>query len=467
MCPVCPPPVACFCYACGTNHNIRHTVQSPAVVSNRTLAEMPVVVIDTVISCDPDIVRELRAVSRNFRWAGEGYLRSCAKNITAPDRCSSLYNRIRHRFARFNVTSGRDPNCSIIQFYRSIPEEIIDGVIGVDIKCSYKILSCVELSHYNEKQDYENLGNVWKRIHSIIMEATPSVQIQAAKIPEAATDTTKKTIRTWMHENSTLCHNLTRLDLTGLRVRNLPLEIGLCTGLQCLNLSNTCLNTLWEDIFVGMTGLQELNLSSTRLICLPQHLLLLPAGLQRLFLHGNPYLLITWRILPPNENHIHVREMAHAFFNYECKSAFARFYQLVAGSSSAEAKRGFAVRRAFDRLPESFKNAIFRKTKEYMIAEGCRDPILFPLDDPQFLKKTIFSSTSFLGEALKGAISNIFNGLTQEQKNAVYGRVYHLARSEMGAENVDFSDPQWGENHAHDNILRLIDAVSELFLSED
>ena len=63
-------------------------------------------------------------------------------------------------------------------------------------------------------------------------------------------------------------------------------------------------------------------------------------------------------------------------------------------------------------------------------------------------------------EALRNYVRNQFEGLSADQKNAVYGHVYTLARGQPGAETEDFSDPRWGELHALENIPRLIDAMA-------
>lgn len=62
--------------------------------------------------------------------------------------------------------------------------------------------------------------------------------------------------------------------------------------------------------------------------------------------------------------------------------------------------------------------------------------------------------------ALKRDVKESFEGLSQSEKNAVYGHVYHLAKSE--GIDVD-SLPEWGERYALDNILRLIDAMTRRF----
>ena len=41
----------------------------------------------------------------------------------------------------------------------------------------------------------------------------------------------------------------------------------------------------------------------------------------------------------------------------------------------------------------------------------------------------------------------------------MYGRVYGLALTQRGAEVQNFAILNWGEVHAFDNILRLIDAL--------
>jgi hypothetical protein len=61
--------------------------------------------------------------------------------------------------------------------------------------------------------------------------------------------------------------------------------------------------------------------------------------------------------------------------------------------------------------------------------------------------------------ALKRYVRESFEGLDETQKNGVYGRVYELARTQRGAQVQNFAISNWGEVHAFDNILRLIDAM--------
>jgi hypothetical protein len=98
---------------------------------------------------------------------------------------------------------------------------------------------------------------------------------QAARAPER--DVSVEVIRAWMSEdaNRALLQGITGLDLTRLSIWKqnftlVPGEMGLCTGLQELDLSNNQLVTLPEGVFRGMIRLHTLNLSKNRLKSLPE-----------------------------------------------------------------------------------------------------------------------------------------------------------------------------------------------------
>jgi Leucine-rich repeat (LRR) protein len=219
------------------------------------------------------------------------------------------------------------------------------------------------------------------------------------------------------------------------------------TALQRLNLYNNQLVSLPEGVFRGLAALQRLYLFDNRLVSLPEGVFRGLTALQTLYLHDNPRLLVSYKDLSVGNNREFLNTF-NEFFNYACQSPLARVYQLAAGAASPE-----AVREAFLALPDGIKNAIYWTL--WMEAGS-------PAGDPQWGGTHTFEDMGIFKGALKRYVRERFEQLSDAQKNAVYGHVYHLARRERGAEGVDFSAPNWGEMHAFDNVLRLIDAMIEL-----
>jgi hypothetical protein len=153
-------------------------------------------------------------------------------------------------------------------------------------------------------------------------------------------------------------------------------------------------------------------------------------------------LLLFYKDLPEGNN-IASREMMQEFYHYECASPFAGLYQLAArGGPSA------AVQTSFSRLPIAIKNALYGKVWEE--AGG-------PIGDPQWGEHHTFDDMLRFQRALKKHVTESFERLSPDQKNGVYGHVYHLAQRQ--GVPVDPNVHNWGEVHAFDNILRLIDAM--------
>ena len=144
--------------------------------------------------------------------------------------------------------------------------------------------------------------------------------------------------------------------------------------------------------------------------------------------------------------------MIRDFFNYECQSSFAGFYQFAAGNSSAE-----AVRESFSGLSDSIKNALFQCV--------WRETGTSATFDRQWGESHAFDDMQIFYRALEKFVLRSFQGLTRDEKNVVYGHVCQLAQRETQTKAVDFSDPGWGKDHAFDNVLRLIDAMMLLSLS--
>jgi hypothetical protein len=221
-------------------------------------------------------------------------------------------------------------------------------------------------------------------------------------------------------------------------------------ALRILNLNNNRLVSLSERTFNGLDRLADLRLARNPLVGLPRGIFDGLNRLQNLNLHDNPTLMISLNNLPeglyPEDCNLEALGTMRTFYGYASESPLAQLYQLIAGNASLE-----NVQSAFSQLPDCLKNALFGCV---WVEAGSPN-----VGDPQWAEHHAFDDMQILGRALKRYVRESFEALSVDQRNAVYHHVYDLARREPGAENVNFDSPAWGEEHAGEHILRLIDAM--------
>jgi Leucine-rich repeat (LRR) protein len=215
--------------------------------------------------------------------------------------------------------------------------------------------------------------------------------------------------------------------------------------LSILNLGYNQLVTLPPGLFDGQLTLSNIYLNDNRLSTLPPGLF---NGLRCTDLHiyANPNLMFTLDNLP-HENNIGFIDTMRTFAAYECRTPVAEIYQFAAHGGDPA-----LLRSRINALEDPVKNAIFRMVYE---EAGCPET-----NDSSWGEHHLLDNMQILQRALKRHVREKFEALSDAQKNTVYGQIYTLALQEgERAADFDFIDPQWGETHARDNILRLIDAV--------
>lgn len=296
-------------------------------------------------------------------------------------------------------------------------------------------------------------------------------------------------IRTWMHNNTPLLQRLNWLNLSKLDLTCIPLELGLCTGLQTLNLFDNRLYFLPEGLFQKLTALQFLNLSHNQLVIVPVREFQGLTGLNELGLCNNPQLLVSWQSTREEpELMLEGKLMMREFFTYQCQSPFAQFYQDVAKGVSPD-----ALRLSFSGLPDTIKNAIYWTVWD----EAGR-----PTGDFQWGEHHAFDDLRRFYGVLKRYVRDCFKGLPDHQKENVYSAVHALAASKtrgvnllpnmndyhrmgpgLSMDNVEAMGRRtdlgvnsypvrngcndrerlkdWGTLYAFRNILRLIDAMEQ------
>ncbi|MBS0603670.1 MAG: leucine-rich repeat domain-containing protein [Verrucomicrobia bacterium] len=169
--------------------------------------------------------------------------------------------------------------------------------------------------------------------------------------------------------------------------------------------------------------------------------------LRGLFHDGNPLLFIDEK--KPAKNTTSADELKSLinrnteFSNYKCESTLSHFVQFIAQGNS-EFER---VQEKFAELPAEDKNLIYEMVYEESESES---------EDPQWGERHAFDDRAVFYHALRSALSTKFDRLSLEEKTRVYEHVDELA----GRPETD--DPKWGEHHAFDNVLRLVDAMNRI-----
>ncbi len=243
--------------------------------------------------------------------------------------------------------------------------------------------------------------------------------------------------------------NLKKLDLHGNEIKFLPDAIG--------NLKNL------KEIDIGMNALRilpqsfgNLQLKNFQMFCSE-----LGTGsnfiLQRFFMpHTFSFIMSDNSDLYNSdsiflENLECILQKMNVFREYICLSEFSKLCKLIMTNDDG------ATKEAFKRLKIQDKNLIFECLYNvYQKQYRTNDFLEESKKDPQWGEHHIFEDMEKFCKAVSLAVDTKFTRLSKNQKDAVYGKIYELA----GRPKVP--DSQWGERHAFDEVLRLVDAMDTI-----
>ncbi len=208
--------------------------------------------------------------------------------------------------------------------------------------------------------------------------------------------------------------------------------------LQWLYLNNNTISILPQGIFDALNQLHQLDLGNNEIDTLPQGIFDRLNKLRIVYLYGNPRLLFSYKDTKTPVNMVPDPVLNNdlttfkEFNTYVCRSLFAQFYQCVA--------QGYS----------------FNYVKQYF---SYLSPYLHNVIQLKFQEERNNSSSPDFRIVLKNAVRWIFEMSTDQLKNVIYARVHQLAQ-ESPSFIRSLSNLNWGQVHARDNILRLIDAMS-------
>jgi len=270
------------------------------------------------------------------------------------------------------------------------------------------------------------------------------------------------------------CQVLWMLDLSDNRITHIDSStFASCPALRGLILKGNLITQLAPRSFAGCPALQTVSLNNNRIVQIDARAFAGCGALRSLGLEDNPITYIDPQILADlggwqtriSIGHDLLRvglqnflEEFNAFSRYVCRSQLAMFYQAVSAGKLPIADIVEHMKHLKDR------NLIYERV--YLEDEAVSrvgEVEFIGREDPQWGEHHVCDDMHLFYRALKGAILTKFNRLSAEQRDAVYGRIYAIAREDAGlaADAPAWEDPNWGENHRDDNILRVIDAMAD------
>ncbi|MBS0650169.1 MAG: leucine-rich repeat domain-containing protein [Verrucomicrobia bacterium] len=296
-------------------------------------------------------------------------------------------------------------------------------------------------------------------------------------------------IRQWLNNpvNQPRIQQITEFGPAGsglmrLGLRALPPEIGLFTRLTTLNLSFNQLTFLPES-FGNLQALSELDLSNNKLASLPESfgnlqalsglslsnnkLASLPESfgnlqaLSRLSLNVNP-----WMLASDKEPHKIIDYQTYLALlgplkKYTPQSPLATLFHAIIFNKPDE-----AIQQAYAQLSPEMQQRIAVLVTQHPTYSG---PDLSTAEsssstsssssssssDPSPSHDNLFTDIGLFARSVRKATYNLYDSLEQEHKKLVHWHVWDLA----GRPETD--DPQWGEHHAFDHVLRFTDALEK------
>ena len=248
--------------------------------------------------------------------------------------------------------------------------------------------------------------------------------------------------------------NLQALNLFYNKLIALPAEIGNLVNLQHLNLARNQITALPAEIG-NFVNLQVLELFSNQITAIPLGVVTL-ANLQRLTIEDNPCLFMLNKTLAnfrsTGINLDEIREEYANCTNYKCKTALARLCQSICcGGEDAN-----ALNENLNKLSDQLRHKIIDKVQTLYLAlpENSEAPNQ-ELLAVKALHIVLLKKRELLVQALVEVLKEEFRtSLFLGKRDEIYWHVRNLSGQPTSG------DDNWGENHATDNIILLIDALA-------
>jgi Leucine-rich repeat (LRR) protein len=235
---------------------------------------------------------------------------------------------------------------------------------------------------------------------------------------------------------------LKSLGLINNQMISIPDSFSNLLQLRVLNLANNQISRIPDSL--SNLQLQVLILKGNHISSVPDSLRKLSVNpIQRLDFNDNPLLFI-YDKSPVSSNILELVAQCSEFKEYKCLSSFSNLCQFIVCNNDDHKM----IKEAFGNLKKSDQNLIFEMAYKISGVHSNEDPIFWG-------EHHVFDDMNIFYRSVKIAIAAKFDRLSLEEKKVVYEEIYQLAQPTI-------EDPKWGEQHAFDNVLRLIDAMDRI-----
>jgi len=231
-----------------------------------------------------------------------------------------------------------------------------------------------------------------------------------------------------------------------------PETFASCLSLHTLDLKYNHLFQIAPETFASCLSLQYLYLQHNQLFQIAPETFASCLSLRTLDIRHNALLC---EFASTTENSL---KGFNAFSKYICRSPWAGFYKAVSEGNIPLSAASEHLQLLEDR--NLIYEMVWLETKETAEREG---RVFADGGDPKWGEDHVCDDRAIFYRALQRAVREKFNRLSAEHQRAVHARVTLIARENAGlAPNAPAWDPNWGESHREENVLRLIDAMEGL-----
>ncbi|MBS0650168.1 MAG: leucine-rich repeat domain-containing protein [Verrucomicrobia bacterium] len=307
-------------------------------------------------------------------------------------------------------------------------------------------------------------------------------------------------IRAWLNDpaNKERIQQVIRLDLSSLKLKALPSEIGLFTGLQQLSLSNNQLSSLPESLgnlqaltwialphnqlsslpesLGNLQALTHLYLSNNQLSSLPESLGNLQAltelflynnqlsslpdsfnnltALNCVFLNHNPLMLVSDKEPHKIIDYQTYFTLLEALKKHTPQSPLATLFQAIIFNKPVE-----AIQQAYSQLSPEMQHRIADLVTQYpnysgsTLGAAASSSSASSSSDPSPVQESLFADIGLFARSVRKATYDLYDSIGPEQKKLVHDHVWDLAG------RPETADSNWGEHHVFDHVLRFVDAL--------
>ncbi|MBX3718827.1 MAG: leucine-rich repeat domain-containing protein [Parachlamydiales bacterium] len=245
---------------------------------------------------------------------------------------------------------------------------------------------------------------------------------------------------------------LRRLDLSNNQLSSLPVSLGNLQALRRLDLSNNQLSSLPESLG-NLQGLTGLYLSNNQLSYLPEFLGNLRA-LNSVSLDHNPLMLVSDEERDKIKSCRTYLALLELVKKYTPQSPLATLFHAIIFNKPTE-----TIQQAYAQLSPEMQQRIAELAAQDPTNPGSAQSTAASSSasssssDPSPSQSSLFTDMGLFARSVRKATYGLYDSLSLDQRNLVHYHIWDLA----GRPETD--NPQWGEHHASDHVIRFTDAL--------